>query len=738
MKITVPFDLSPEGQFCRGELRWEDGRLRAAIGGEILFERGLDDIAELKQRTDIGCGRLELCLRPDESAVFATNRRFDGTPADAPEETNLHVCRFSMSCVNNVGEFCKAVNHWLKDGGDIQWSEDELHRCPQCGRNYLPGMSTCLFCADKKQLWRRAWKLAGELRPLIVAAAVCMIAFNAFQVAAPILQSWLLDNVIGAKALLEPPKLPFGWDPGQALWMVGIGIALSFALGQAFLAASNYTTRRGGSYFTDRLRRLVYDKVQNLSVASMQRRTAGDLMKRVTQDTEMLKDFINHMGRAAIEKLILLVAIAVILFVTNWKLALCVVLPVPVTLLFMRQFWLRIYSLYDKQWVCSSRERGVLRDIIKGIRVVKTFGAEAREIKKFSAASQRLARVQTRNERFWACINPLTRLSLLLGELLMLFLGGRMVLRGEIRDGTLLQFTLFANFMNEPLRWLAHFPQWLAEVNTSLVKLFEILDEEPTIAQAEDPVSDPIDGAVRFDNVQFGYKAYEPVLKDVCLDIAPGEMLGLVGHSGAGKSTIINLVLRLYDTDIGRVHIGGRDIKDYDYAWLRENIGVVFQETFLFSGSIYDNIAYAKPNSEPAEIFRAARLANAHEFIIGLPDGYNTLVGEDGHNLSGGERQRVAIARAVLRDPKILILDEATSALDPETEQKIQQALERLVKNRTTIAIAHRLSTLRHASRLAVIDKGRVAELGTHRELLEQKGIYYGLVMAQRQMNTKA
>jgi len=699
-------------------LCWEEGLLSARLDGESVFEHRLDDVAELKQRTDIGCGRLELSLR------------------DSADADNIHVCRFSMSCVNDVGEFCKAVNHWLKDGEAMHWHEDELRRCPICARNYLPGMSTCLFCADKKQLWRRAWKMAGEYRALIIIAGLCMVVFNAFQVIAPVLQRWLMDNVLNPKD--EIAALAIEWGPEKSLWMAGIAIALSFAVGQAFLAASNITIRKSGSYFTDRMRRIVYDKVQNLSVASMQRRTAGDLMKRVTQDTEMVKDFVNHMGRAAVEKLILLLAIAVILFITNWKLALCVVIPVPVTLFFMRQFWLRIYSLYEKQWVCSSRERHVLRDIIKGIRVVKTFGAEAREIEKFSAASQRLARVQTRNERFWACANPLARLSLLLGELMMIFFGGRMALRGEITPGLLLQFTMLAGFMNEPLRWLAHFPQWLAEVNTSLVKLFEIIDEEPTIPQAKNPVFDPIDGAVCFDKVQFGYKAYEPVLKDVCLDIAPGEMLGLVGHSGAGKSTIINLVLRLYDTDIGRIRIGGRDIRDYDYAWLRENIGVVFQETFLFSGSIYDNIAYAKPNAEPAEIFRAARLANAHEFIIGLPDGYNTLVGEDGHNLSGGERQRVAIARAVLRDPKILILDEATSALDPETESKIQQALERLVKDRTTIAIAHRLSTLRHASRLAVIDKGRVAELGTHRELLEKKGIYYGLVMAQRQMNTKA
>ncbi|MCL2494245.1 MAG: ABC transporter ATP-binding protein/permease [Oscillospiraceae bacterium] len=736
MRITVPYDLSPAGAYCRGELRWEEGTLSAAVDGKTVFEHALEGVAELKQRTDIGCGRLEMCLRTDESADPP------GAPANLPESENVHVCRFSMSCVSDVGEFCKAVNHWLKDGEALQWSEDELHHCPLCGRNYLPGMSTCLFCADKKQLWRRAWKMAGEYRALIIIAGVCMVICNAFQVVAPMLQRWLMDNVFSTEALEAirggAAVFPYGWTPERALWMLGAAIALSFALGQAFLAVSSLTVRKSGSYFTDRLRCIVYDKVQNLSVASMQRRTAGDLMKRVTQDTEMVKDFVNGMGRAAVEKLILLTAVAVILFATNWKLACFVVIPVPLTLFLMRQFWLRMYSMYEKQWVCSSRERHVLRDIIKGIRVVKTFGAEEREIEKFSAASQNLARVCTRNERFWSYVNPLTRLSLLLGEMLMLFFGGRMVLHQEISAGMLLQFTLFAGFMNEPLRWLAHFPQWLAEVNTSLVKLFEIIDEEPTIPQAENPVFDPIDGAVCFDSVQFGYKAYEPVLKDVCLDIAPGEMLGLVGHSGAGKTTIINLVLRLYDTDIGRINIGGRDIRDYDYAWLRENIGVVFQETFLFSGSIYDNIAYAKPKSEPAEIFRAARLANAHEFIIALPDGYNTVVGEDGHNLSGGERQRVAIARAVLRDPKILILDEATSALDPETESKIQQALERLVKDRTTIAIAHRLSTLRHASKLAVIDKGRVAELGTHRELLEKKGIYYGLVMAQRQMNTKA
>jgi ATP-binding cassette subfamily B protein len=379
-----------------------------------------------------------------------------------------------------------------------------------------------------------------------------------------------------------------------------------------------------------------------------------------------------------------------------------------------------------------------LHDIIKGIRTVKSFGNEDAEIKKFAKANHELATISSDNEALWARLFPLLTFFTGIGEMLILYFGGQAILGGEMSIGVLMQFTMYIAYIYSPLRWMVMLPRWLADATTSMVKLFEIMDEEPEIGETEGQRKVPISGEVKFENVSFGYKSYEPVLKGIELTISPGEMIGLVGKSGVGKSTLINLVMRLYDPNIGKISINGIDIRDIPPNYLHESIGVVFQDPFLFAGSYYDNIAYAKPDATTEEIIAAAKAANAHDFIVQTADGYNTLIGEGGQSLSGGERQRLSIARAIIKNPDILILDEATSSLDVETEAVIQESLGRLVKGRTTIAIAHRLSTLRHADRLVVLDEGVVAEVGTHIELLRKKGIYYKLVMAQRQSSKLA
>lgn len=711
-EIRVTFDLSPDGAYCDGTLLLTKQGVTVSGSAPDLFVP-LENVDSAVQYTDIGCGRLELKARG-----HAENT-----------EMNIFLCRFSMSKVFEIGEFVKVLNHVLETGVLEEIKAESLPICPKCHRRLLKNMDVCLFCVKKSYVFRRAFTYFKPYLKSVIAAGLILTLSSVINSALPLLNSNLIDNYLIPTAKAKP----YFSSRAEGVAVLAVMMAVFFALSQILSIFSSRLSNRIGSHFSNDLRLLVYSRIQALSVASIASRPSGNLIKRVTRDTEKIKDFFNEQGRYLIVQTIMFIVVLIILFSTNVLLTVVVLVPIPIGIVAISYFWKATRGRYEKQWRIDSRATSILHDIIKGISVVKAFGSEEKEIEKFSGISKDLAYVSASNEKYWAVTFPLVGNFMAIGEFFVLLIGGKMVLDGTLTLGELTRFNLYLAYLYAPMRWMSTFPRRVADASTSLIKIYDILDEKQQLPEEAAPKEFDPDGDLVFQNVEFGYKSYEPVLKGIDLRVKSGEMIGLVGRSGAGKSTLISLCMRLYDPSYGSITLGGTDLREIASTSLRDCVGVVFQETYLFTGTIFDNIAYALPGASEEKVIAAAKMANAHDFIIKLPDGYQTVIGENGHTLSGGERQRLSIARAVLKNPHILILDEATSSLDPETEIKIQEALARLTKGRTTIAIAHRLSTLRNADRLIVIDRGRIAEAGSHAELMAYGGIYRDLVYAQRQ-----
>jgi ATP-binding cassette subfamily B protein len=393
----------------------------------------------------------------------------------------------------------------------------------------------------------------------------------------------------------------------------------------------------------------------------------------------------------------------------------------------MMPYWRRFWN---SRWRLNS----MLNTFLSGIQVVKAFAQEGQEEERYHDRNHKVLETRLRVDQAWGKFFPIISFAFGAGGLIIWFAGGNAVLDHRISLGTLMAFLAYLGMFYGPLSSLAQLSQAWNRFTTIAQRTFEFLDETPKVMETAHPVvRSAVEGRIEFNHVSFGYDPYFPVLKDVSFTIEPGEMVGIVGSSGAGKTTLVNMISRFYDANHGSVLIDDVDVRDVPMEELRKNIGVVLQTPFLFRGTLAQNIAYAKPDAPLDEIIRAAKAANAHDFIINMPEGYDTIMGEGGAGLSGGERQRISIARAILLNPKILILDEATSSVDTETERQIQKALEILVKGRTTIAIAHRLSTLYNANRIIALERGRVVEIGTPEQLMEQKGVFYKLVQMQTQ-----
>ena len=628
---------------------------------------------------------------------------------------------YSNSLAPKFAEIAEGIQQ-LSKGGPLELpTEMERTRCERCGRLLAEKDGRCINCARKRDTF---WRIVSYTRPycpqLILVFVITTVA-ALIELLPPLIIERIVDDVLEPKSNFE-----------LLMWLVVafLGIQSFMWLSQVGRAAiSNWLGFRAA----EDIRAELYRVLQFTPLKFYDKRKVGSLISRMTNDAELLEEYLIYDLPFLLSKALSLVGILALLSYKNWILTMYILLPVPPIVLGGALIWNRMERYWRRWSIKWGRLSAHLNESITGIRLVKAFAQEKREGMRFNQRNDELRQASVRADRAAFVFFTVMNFLMSFGVFFVWYFGGRQILGGELTVGGLMAFNIYLWMLYSPLKWFGDFYNFMIQTYAGAERIFEVMDTpvEPFNSPDAKPMPQ-IGGRISFKDVTFGYDPGKPILKDINLEVTAGEMIGLVGKSGVGKSTLINLICRFYDVNRGHLDVDGEDIRDIRLEDLRGQIGMVHQEPTLFNVTIAENIRYGKPDATFDEVIRAAIAAEAHEFIVSKPDGYDTKVGERGGKLSGGEKQRIAIARAILHDPKILILDEATSSLDTPTEKKIQIAIARLVKGRTTFAIAHRLSTLRHAARLVVLDDGRIAEVGTHAELMEGKGIFYKLVHTQQ------
>lgn len=498
----------------------------------------------------------------------------------------------------------------------------------------------------------------------------------------------------------------------------------------------SYAAHKAGWGVVSDARRLVYQHIQKLSLRFYEDKQTGQLMSRIINDTDLFERMIAHALPDVIVNGITLVGVTVILLSMNVNLTLLTLIPIPIIVLALIGYAKLVRPAFKTRQQSLGELNAVLNDSLSGIREVKAFAREEDALDKVDDKIQLVLTKNLRALKLMAIFNPIFDFAAGIGQLLVIYFGARMAITGSLSIADLVAFFLYLDSFYTPVRNLGNSMEAVQESLAGFERIADILTVSPEIASPEEPhtFTEPIKGVVRFENVCFYYNQGEEVLTDISLDIPAGSTVALVGPTGVGKTTLVSLIPRFYDVIDGKVCIDGVDVREIELDQLHQSVSMVLQDVFLFHGTVRENILFGKPGATEEEMIRAAEIANATEFIDHMPNGYDTLIGERGVKLSGGQKQRLSIARAVLKDSPILILDEATSSVDTETELLIQQALERLIKGRTTIIIAHRLSTVRNADRIVALEGTKIVEAGTHEELLVKKGLYHKLYTAQQQL----
>ncbi len=644
------------------------------------------------------------------------------------------------------------------NGGNGMQPGGDKSRCEKCGEPIPSWSGVCVNCVQKSKLILRLFKYAVPYLHVIIPAFIMMMLIRLVTLYPDILGKDLIDRILTPAGTALTTGVPrpettwghlqgtidtlsewFSMPPGGSFGHL-IGIVLLMASVRVFsMVASSvrgYMMAWVGQNVTRRLQNETYEHLNALSIDFFHERDTGNLMSRITHDVSRLRDFIANGLQEIVGDSLTLIYMCVIMFSFHWKLALWTLIPIPCLIFFTIFFGKKMSKVYHVLWKRYANISTILASTIPGVRVVKAFARERYEISRFSDLTHQVFSGEMNAAKLGTLYRPMMEFITYSGSIIIWLVGGWQLFQGNLTLGTLIMFQSLMGRFFRPVYTLCQMNERFIRAGTSAERVFDILDTPPSVADKKDAVAlANIRGTIEFKDVYFSYDSEKDALNGVSFQVQPGEMIGLVGHSGAGKSTLINLITRFYDPNEGTIEIDGHNSKDIRIKALRQQVGVVLQDPFLFAGTIAENIGYSKPGASRHEIIASAKAANAHDFIIKFPDGYDTMVGERGARVSGGERQRISIARAILKNPRILILDEATSSVDTETESKIQEALERLVQGRTVFAIAHRLSTLKYADRLIVLKEGEVDEIGTHEELIAKDGTYASLCQKQTELS---
>lgn len=706
--FAIVGDISVKSEYCRNVLLVSEKKIDTYEIDTDHFGRSvaLDEVESAQNKRMYGNALLRLKLKSGET---------------------VNIFRYTFS-VNALSEAAAGFISTVSSGGDVDEAYDcmkavyekQLSVCPKCGRTLSSPGATCIHCASKKKVVAKLGKyLIPEIKQLVFSILLAVTS-TSLSLIPPMLTKSLVDDILPNRN-------------AEKLTYVAIGLVALHIMTHLIGAVRGTVLRKAGDRIILNLRNDVFEKAQYLPMRFYDKTSTGAVINRISGDSNTLLGFMLRITQEVVVEFFKMIGIIVVMLIMNPKLTLLSLIPVPLVVIGARIFGKKIRPFYLRIWRRWTAVASVLTDTIPGIRVVKSFTNEEGAAKRFKKENQEWYNTDASAAAILNAFPAIVNTLISIGSVMIWVFGGRMVINGsaELTPGLLVSFISYASMFYGPVNFFANLYDSYQSALASSERILDILDAEPEHDFGKGHVLPGIKGKIEFKNVSFSFDRTKKTLKNINLTINPGDIVGIVGTTGSGKSTLINLFMRYYDHYDGEIYVDGVNIKDIDMQYYRGQIGFVQQEPLMFHDTIFNNIAYGIENCPVERVLQAADVANAHEFIVRQPDGYDAVLGERGVGLSGGERQRVSIARAVLKNPSILVFDEATASVDSETEHLIQEAIERLISGRTTIMIAHRLSTLSKANKIVVVDNGEIIECGSPEELLAAKGKYYRLVEIQ-------